>query len=71
MKMEKVMIFYVSECCGVESDADHQICSRCGEHCEIITEEYERDDISGYDDGECEMDETGGLDEVWDDGWRW
>lgn len=50
--MERVMVFYVSECCGVESDVDHEICSRCGEHCEIIAEEYERDYIPGLDDGE-------------------
>ena len=50
--MDKVMVFYVSECCGVESDKDHEVCSRCGEHCEIITEEYERDYVPGYDDGE-------------------
>jgi hypothetical protein len=35
-KMEKVMVFYVSDCCGVESDVDHEICFRCGEHCEIV-----------------------------------
>jgi hypothetical protein len=46
LKMEK-MIFYVSDCCGVESNVDHEICSRCGEHCEIITEEYEIEKISG------------------------
>lgn len=33
------MIFYVSDCCNVESDKDIEICSRCGEHCEIITDD--------------------------------
>ena len=31
---------YVSDCCGCESNPDYEVCSRCGEHCEIITEEY-------------------------------
>lgn len=61
--MEKAMVFYVSDCCNVESDKDHEVCSRCGEHCEIIAEEYTHDD-----DGN---DPTGGLDDEWDDGWRW
>ena len=34
--MMKVEYIYVSDCCGVESSVDHEICSRCGEHCEII-----------------------------------
>ena len=59
--MEK-MIFYVSDCCGVESNVDHAVCSRCGEHCEIVTD----DSLLA-----TELDETGGLDEEWDDGWRW
>jgi hypothetical protein len=48
------MIFYVSDCCGVESDKDMEICSRCGEHCEIIVDDslVEPDYIPGYDDGE-------------------
>lgn len=50
--MEK-MVFYVSDCCGVESNKDYEICSQCGEHCEIITDDsLERDYIPGYDDGE-------------------
>lgn len=50
------MIFYVSDCCGVESDKDIEICSRCGEHCEIIVDDslVEPDYIPGYDDGECD-----------------
>ena len=52
LKMEK-MVFYVSDCCGVESDKDYEICSSCGEHCEIVTDDsLERDYIPGYDDGE-------------------
>ncbi len=49
----KEMVFFVSDCCNVESDENHAICSACGEHCEIITEVYENDYIPGYDDGEC------------------
>jgi hypothetical protein len=46
--MEKV-VFYVSDCCGVESDKDYEICSSCGEHCEIVTDDsLERDYIPGY-----------------------
>jgi hypothetical protein len=52
-KMEK-MIFYISDCCGVESDKDHMVCSRCGEHCEIVVDDsMESDYIPGYDDGEA------------------
>jgi hypothetical protein len=52
-KMEK-MIFYVSDCCGVESNQDYQVCSCCGEHCEIVTDDsLDRDYIPGYDDGEA------------------
>lgn len=53
------MVFFVSDCCGVESDTDHMVCSRCGEHCEIVVD----DSIL------CEA--SGGLDDEWDDGWRW
>jgi hypothetical protein len=53
MKMEKT-IFYVSDCCGVESDSDICVCSRCGEHCEIVTDDsLVSDYIPGYDDGEA------------------
>jgi hypothetical protein len=51
-KMEK-MVFYVSDCCNVESNVDHMICSCCGEHCEIVVDDsMESDYIPGYDDGE-------------------
>ena len=50
--MEKT-VFYVSDCCGVESNKDYGICSSCGEHCEIVTDDsLERDWIPGLDDGE-------------------
>lgn len=39
--MDKMVIIYVSDCCGCESHPDYEICSRCGEHCEIITETYD------------------------------
>ena len=58
-------MIHVSDCCNVPSDVDHEICSRCGEHCEILTddtgrdwlvtsvsEDCEADYIPGYDDGE-------------------
>ena len=41
MKIKKEIVFFMSDCCGVESDKDHEVCSRCGEHCEIITETYD------------------------------
>lgn len=40
---------FVSECCGAISNEDIGICSKCGEHCEIMDEP---DYIPGYDDGE-------------------
>lgn len=45
-------MIHVSDCCGVESDIDHEVCSRCGEHCEIITDDS-CDYIPGLDDGEA------------------
>jgi rRNA maturation endonuclease Nob1 len=38
--MEKMVVIYVSDCCGCESNVDYEVCSSCGEHCEIIKEEY-------------------------------
>ena len=38
--MEKMVVIYVSDCCGYESNVDYEMCSSCGEHCEIIKEEY-------------------------------
>lgn len=31
---------YTTDCCGEYCSDDSQICTRCGEHCEIISEEY-------------------------------
>jgi hypothetical protein len=46
-------VYYLSDCCGVESDKDIQMCSRCGEHCEIVIDDSLVEDyITGYDDGE-------------------
>jgi len=55
-------IYLVSDCCYVESNPDYQVCSRCGEHCEMIVDDsihaammddfIESDHIPGYDDGE-------------------
>jgi len=28
-----------SECCGEYCNEDAQLCPRCGEHCEVVTEE--------------------------------
>jgi hypothetical protein len=36
--MEKT-IFYVSDCCNAESNKDYEICSQCGEHCQILTDD--------------------------------
>lgn len=55
--MEKT-VFYVSDCCNVESNKDYEICSQCGEHCAIVTDDsLEMDYIPGLDDGEWESDE--------------
>ncbi len=51
--MEMQTVYYYSDCCGVESDKDIQMCSRCGEHCEIVIDDSLVEDyIAGYDDGE-------------------
>lgn len=67
--MNNELVFFVSDCCGAESDADHAICSRCGEHCEILTESYEADYIPGYDDGEWDPimgdDDAPETDDAW------
>lgn len=48
------MVFYVSDCCYAESNPDYEICSQCGEHCEIVVDDsMESDYIPGYDDGEA------------------
>lgn len=35
---------YESDCCGAWTDETQSICSRCGEHCESVFEEYDLDD---------------------------
>jgi len=48
-KME-MQILYISDCCGSYLDDCHieyGICNDCGEHCEIITEEYPATPICG------------------------
>lgn len=45
------VVFFVSDCCWVESNPDVCICSRCGEHCEIIEDGL--DYVPGLDDGEA------------------
>jgi len=48
-KME-MQILYISDCCGSYLDDCHieyGICNDCGEHCEIITEEYPATPVCG------------------------
>lgn len=46
--------FFVSDCCGVETNPDYSVCSRCGEHCEVLTDDsLVSDYIPGFDDGEA------------------
>jgi len=43
----------ISDCCGAMVRYQ-DICSRCGEHCEIVVDDsMESDYIPGYDDGEA------------------
>jgi hypothetical protein len=37
----RIEIAYVSDCCGEYCRDDAQCCPACGEHCEVISEEYE------------------------------
>jgi len=50
-KMElEIVTVYVSDCCGAYLDdahVQHGICHDCGEHCEIITEEYPATPVCG------------------------
>ena len=59
---------YVSDCCGVESNVDHEVCSRCGEHCEIVdadnVAEYD-DDGEGYDPIMGDADDYPDTDDAW------
>jgi len=55
--MEK-QVFRVSDCCGVESDVDREVCSRCGEHCEILTDESM---VKALEDNNMTMEEYNDL----------
>lgn len=47
------MVFFVSDCCYAESDKDIAVCSRCGEHCDIITDDsLVSDEVLSNDNGE-------------------
>jgi len=46
----EIQILYISDCCGSYLDDCHieyGICNDCGEHCEIITEEYPATPVCG------------------------
>jgi hypothetical protein len=48
-KME-MQILYISDCCGAyldDAQIEYGICNDCGEHCEIITEEYPVSPVCG------------------------
>ena len=48
-KME-MQILYISDCCGSYLDDCHieyGICNDCGEHCEVLTEEYPATPVCG------------------------
>jgi hypothetical protein len=48
-KME-MQILYISDCCGAyldDAQIEYGICNDCGEHCEIITEEYPASPVCG------------------------
>ena len=39
----EIVTVYVSDCCGAYLDdahVQHGICHECGEHCEVLTQEY-------------------------------
>ena len=41
---------YTSDCCGAyldDAQIEYGICNDCGEHCEIITEEYPVSPVCG------------------------
>jgi hypothetical protein len=37
----RIEIAFISDCCGEYCRDDAQCCPACGEHCEVIPEEYE------------------------------
>jgi len=46
----EIQILYISDCCGAyldDAQIEHGICNDCGEHCEIITEEYPDTPVCG------------------------
>jgi len=46
----EIVTVYVSDCCGAYLDdahVQHGICHECGEHCEIVTEEYPATPVCG------------------------
>ena len=41
-------VFYVSDCCGRDigdDAAQYGVCTKCGEHCEVIKEVYHDDEM--------------------------
>ena len=49
MNLEIVTV-YVSDCCGAyldDAQIEHGICHDCGEHCEVLTEEYPATPVCG------------------------
>jgi len=48
-KME-MQILYISDCCGSyldDAQIEYGICNDCGEHCEVLTEEYPATPVCG------------------------
>ena len=46
----EMQILYISDCCGSyldDAQIEYGICNDCGEHCEIITEEYPVSPVCG------------------------
>ena len=46
----EIQILYISDCCGSyldDAQVEYGICNDCGEHCEIITEEYPATPVCG------------------------
>ena len=46
----EMQILYISDCCGSYLDdchIEHGICNDCGEHCEVLTEEYPATPVCG------------------------
>ena len=39
----EMTILYLSDCCGeylADEHVAYEVCPRCGEHCEVVSEEY-------------------------------